>query len=67
MLSYGTLSTFFGGLAAKIGEPNPKVLEAMEEEHTQRGDSDITIVAKNYGLHSMITSRSTSNMTPTEA
>ena len=37
MLSYGDLSTFFGGLEGKIGAPNPKVQEKMAEEHTAEG------------------------------
>ena len=34
MLKYGNLSTFFGGLEGSVGSPDPKVLKAMEEEHT---------------------------------
>jgi hypothetical protein len=30
LLSYGGLSTFFGGLEARIGAPRPGVRQAME-------------------------------------
>ena len=38
-LQYSDLSTFFGGLEAKIGPPRPYVRKAMEEEHTASSDS----------------------------
>ena len=36
-LSYSGLSTFYGGLEAKIGAPDPLVREAMDREHTAEG------------------------------
>ena len=49
-MQYGDLSTFFGGLEAKIGAPNPKVREAMEAEHTEALDSKDEFTASNYGI-----------------
>jgi hypothetical protein len=49
-MKYGGLSTFFGGLEAKIGAPNPKVREAMEAEHTEALDSKDEFTADNYGI-----------------
>ena len=49
-LKYQDISTFFGGLEAKIGPPKPKVAEAMEEEHTSAADSNTSFfscVSKN--------------------
>jgi len=39
-LSFGELSTFFGGLEALIGAPNPNIREAMESEHCSKDDSN---------------------------
>ena len=50
LLSYGDLSTFFGGLEAKIGAPNPKVYMLMAEEHMQREDSNEEFTSGNYGI-----------------
>ena len=49
-LMFGDLSTFFGGLEAKIGPPRPKVREAMEEEHTAASDSLDEFKTANYGV-----------------
>jgi hypothetical protein len=49
-MQYGDLSTFFGGLEAKIGAPNPKVRETMEREHTNSSDSQDEFTAGNYGV-----------------
>ena len=49
-MQYGDLSTFFGGLEAKIGAPNPKVREAMESEHTTALDSQDKFTSGNYGI-----------------
>ena len=51
LLSYGGLSTFFGGLEAKIGSPNPSVHDAMAREHTaEGGDRHEEYVTGNYGV-----------------
>ena len=50
MLSYGGLSTFYGGLEAIVGAPDPNVGEAMAKEHTQRADADAWFTAGNYGI-----------------
>jgi hypothetical protein len=44
----GDLTTFFGGLEAKIGSPNPKVRQAMDAEHTQASDSQLEFRTSNY-------------------
>jgi ADP-ribose pyrophosphatase len=49
-MTYGDLSTFFGGLEKKIGPPNPKVREAMEREHTGEVDSHDDFTTGNYGV-----------------
>ena len=40
LLAYGGLSTFYGGLGKKIGDPNSKVDGTMEHEHTGMGDAN---------------------------
>ena len=50
MLAYGSLHTFFGGLEAVVGSPDPKVREAMGQEHTNRPDSCRKFTTGNYEL-----------------
>ena len=51
MLEYSDLSTFFGGLEAKIGAPDPKIREAMAAEHTAAGgDRHEEFTTGNYEL-----------------
>ena len=47
-MRYGDLSTFFGGLEAKIGAPSPNVQLAMEEEHVAASDSHDEFTTSNY-------------------
>ena len=47
-MNYSALSTFFGGLEAKIGPPNPKVRAAMVSEHTAAADSQDEFTTGNY-------------------
>lgn len=49
-LSYGGLDSFFGGLEARIGAPQPKVAEAMEAEHTAHAESKAPFRTSNYGI-----------------
>jgi len=49
-LKYADLSTFFGGLEAKIGPPDPHVYEQMEREHTAAADSDVEFTTGNYAV-----------------
>ena len=49
-LRYGGLSTFFGGLEAKIGPPDPQVYKAMVAEHCERDDSREPFMTTNYGM-----------------
>jgi hypothetical protein len=49
-LQYGDLATFFGGLEAKIGTPEPKIWDAMEREHTAKKDSDDPFTTVHYGM-----------------
>eukprot|EP00962_Isochrysis_galbana_P010777 scaffold2996_cov132-Isochrysis_galbana.AAC.1 len=49
-LSFSGLDTFFGGLEGLVGAPAPKVREAMQDEHTNRVDSDTPFVTGNYGI-----------------
>ena len=48
-LKYGGLRTFFGGLEAKIGSPDPRIWPAMEREHTGSEDSTAPFTVSNYG------------------
>ena len=48
LLEYSDLSTFFGGLEAKVGAPDPKILGAMAAEHTERADSHVEFGTSNY-------------------
>ena len=47
-MRYGDLSTFFGGLEAKIGAPSPNVHLTMEEEHVAASDSRDEFTTSNY-------------------
>ena len=38
-LSYGGLDSFFGGLESVVGSPNPKLLEAMADDHMNNTES----------------------------
>ena len=38
-LSYGGLDSFFGGLEGVVGSPNPKLLEAMADDHMNNTES----------------------------
>ena len=49
-LKFGDLSTFYGGLVAKIGPPNPKVRKAMAAEHTESDDSVDPFSTANYAV-----------------
>ncbi|KAL1520857.1 hypothetical protein AB1Y20_022418 [Prymnesium parvum] len=48
-MSYGGLDTFWGGLEALIGTPNPKLEQAIEREHRHSADSRDDFLASNYG------------------
>ena len=47
-LTYGDLSTFFGGLEKKIGAPEPKIWKAMKREHMASNDSNDEFTTGNY-------------------
>eukprot|EP00966_Prymnesium_polylepis_P070466 1637559-Prymnesium_polylepis.1 len=49
-MQYGDLSTFFGGLEAKIGAPDPNVRDGMTREHTASSDSKDKFTTSNYGV-----------------
>jgi len=49
-LSYGGLDSFFGGLEARIGAPQPQVAEAMEAEHMAHAESSVPFCTGNYGV-----------------
>merc|ERR1711995_134187 len=50
MLKYGSLSTFFGGLEAVVGSPNPRIRKAMADDHIEHGDSAREFTTSNYDL-----------------
>ena len=50
LLSYSGLNTFFGGLEAKVGSPQPDVHMAMAAEHMKKEDSIERITTENYGI-----------------
>ena len=47
---FGSLDVFNAGLEGSVGQPNPKLREAMYDEHTARDDSDEFFQAENYGV-----------------
>ena len=47
-LSYGGLDTFWRGLEALVGAPNPKLAESIEREHTACADSQLPFQSANY-------------------
>merc|ERR1719350_2401272 len=49
-LAFGNLSTFFGGLEALIGSPNPNVRKAMHTEHCEEKYSSEEWTTGNYGI-----------------
>ena len=49
-LQYGSLKSFHAGLAGMLGPPNPNVLDAIEREHLDGPDTDITQKTHNYGI-----------------
>ena len=50
LLQYSSLSSFFGGLEALVGTPNPKVREFMAKEHLEQSDSKLEFKASNYDI-----------------
>ena len=49
-LVYGDVRSFFDGLEARIGAPDPKIYQAMEREHTKELDSCESFTASNYQI-----------------
>lgn len=47
--NFGDLAKFYDGLDGLIGLPSPRVLDAMQAEHTMCQDSLDTFVTTNYG------------------
>ena len=50
LLAYGGLSTFYGGLGKRIGDPNPKVDGTMAHEHTGMGDANECVLRRSPGF-----------------
>ena len=48
-LTYGKLDVFYLGLDGFIGPPNPNLRQAMQQEHTEKRDSNEDLVPPNYG------------------
>jgi hypothetical protein len=49
-LGLGHLSSFYGGLEAIVGPPDPKIDIGMEREHCVSADSTVTFTTPNYGI-----------------
>ena len=51
-MNFSGLDTFFGGLEGVVGSPSPKLVEAMDAEHTQGPGSESTdaFVTGNYDV-----------------
>ena len=49
-LHYESLETFFSGLDAHVGNPNPNLDVAMEREHCSSADSKLHFVTDNYHI-----------------
>ena len=47
---FGSLDVFNEGLEGSVGQPNPKLHEAMYDEHTAHEDSYEFFTANNYGV-----------------
>ena len=47
-LVFGSISDFTSSLEGKLGTPSPRVLPAMEEEHTRAADSEDDFTPGNY-------------------
>ena len=50
LMEYSSLTTFFGGLEAKVGRPSPDIENAMMEEHIHMKDSVREFTTDNYGI-----------------
>ena len=48
--TFGSLDEFYDGVESRIGYPNPKLLQAIRREHTERGNAKKFFVAPNYGV-----------------
>ena len=49
-LSFGSLETYYGGLEALIGPPNPKLAAALKAEHCDAADSSEAFTTPNYSV-----------------
>jgi hypothetical protein len=49
-LSYGDISTFFGGLEGLVGPPKLDVFQGMQDEHIDSLDSRSEFTTNNYGI-----------------
>lgn len=49
-LEYGGLKTFFGGLEAIVGAPDPNVSGGVEREHCREEDSRVCFTTPNYRM-----------------
>ena len=47
-LKFGDIASFYGGLEAKIGAPDNKIMDAMHREHTASADSRVLFTTTNY-------------------
>ena len=50
-LEYGGLKSFFGGLEAVVGAPNPSVRLGMTRDHCESADSDDIFLTPNYSMN----------------
>lgn len=50
LLLFGGLPSFFNGLEARIGSPDPKVLKDMMAEHCSKPDSQVEFITGNYSI-----------------
>jgi hypothetical protein len=48
-LSFGRLTSWFGGLDALVGPAEADMMEGMKQEHTAKPDSKVEFTARNYG------------------
>ena len=47
---FAPLSDFYRGIEGKLGQPNPRLSEAMAKEHCARANAAALFVTPNYGL-----------------
>ena len=51
--AFATLDDFYKGPEARIGAPNPRIMEGMKNEHCERDNADTEFRTSNYNLRTV--------------